>query len=161
MSKWDTFFPILQKEHPTEEEKSRAQTVADEAVECHHNLVGNKIPKTHVAQYHSVLQYIRLHPGLLRKLIKHWVEQSYQTRHNIEQQFRHIPVTKRKSNCKAGKLESNTCQIIPSFKVKLSTSGKRRPLVPMVHIRKEINTQLLLHPPRQETQGVAQQSSFT
>ena len=103
MSKWNTFFSILQKEHPTEEEKSRAQTVADEAVECHHDLVDNKTPKTHVAQYHSVPQYLRLHPGLLRKLIEHWVEQSHQTGHKIEQQFRHIPVTKRKVNCKAGK----------------------------------------------------------
>ena len=55
-TKWKQFFDILQKEHPTEEEKSNAQTVADEAVKCHYDFVGNKTPKGHVAQYHSLAQ---------------------------------------------------------------------------------------------------------
>ena len=67
----------------------------------------NKTPKTHVAQYHSVAQYLRLHPGLLRKLIEHSVEQSHQSGYKIEQQFRHIPGTKKKANCKAGKRHSS------------------------------------------------------
>ena len=107
MSKWNTFFSVLQKEHPTEEEKGGAQAVADEAVKCHHDLVDNKTPKTHVAQYHSVAQYLRLHPGLLRKLIEHWVEQSHQSGYKIEQQFRRIPGIENKANCKAGKRHSS------------------------------------------------------
>ena len=103
MSTWNTLFSILQKEHPTGDEKGGAQTVADEAVKCHHDLVDNKTTKTYVAQYHPVAQYLRLHPGLLRKLIPHWVEQSHQSGYKIEQQFRHISGTEKKANCKAGK----------------------------------------------------------
>ena len=46
-----------------------AQQVTDTAVNAHFALFGNKTSKVHVAQDHTVAQYLHVRPGMMRLLI--------------------------------------------------------------------------------------------
>ena len=58
MGNWNNFFSLLQKENPSEEDRRNASEVAQNAVNSHFLLLGNKTPKVHVAQAHAVPQYL-------------------------------------------------------------------------------------------------------
>ena len=52
------------------------QQVVDTAVNAHFALLGNKTPNVHVAQEYDVAQYLCVCPGMMRLLMKHWVEKN-------------------------------------------------------------------------------------
>jgi len=108
MSSWNEFFSILQKETPTEEDRSKVDAVAKKAVDKHIALVGNITPKVHIAEDHAVDQYLRVRPGLVRLLIEHWVERNHQDGHRIEQQFKNERNIGRKAEFVAGKMHKKS-----------------------------------------------------
>ncbi len=91
MCKWNSFFSVLQKEEPTEDERKSARGIAQSTVYAYYALLKNKTPKVHVAEDHAVDQYLNLRPGLLRLLVEHWVEQNHQESAKIENRFKRVP----------------------------------------------------------------------
>ena len=117
MKAWNEFFSLLQQEEPTDEERSRAKSVADNAVKKHYALLKNKTPKAHVAEDHAVDQYLTFRRGFVRLLIEHWVEQNHQEGYKIEQQFKRVPGHEAKADFTAkARHRSNNAEIQTKIK---------------------------------------------
>ena len=84
---------------PTEEEISRARTVAEEAVSKHVALLKKKTPKVYVAEDHAVDQYLTFRPGFMRLLVEHWVERNHQEGYQVEQQYIYCAGTAQGKQC--------------------------------------------------------------
>ena len=99
---WNTYFSLMNKEKPDNDDIiKKAPAVAEAAVRKHQEVLKNMTPKVHLAEYHTVDQYQRLPPGLVRLLVEQWVEVNHQVGKKKEAQFRHMPDNEKRANSTA------------------------------------------------------------
>ena len=96
---WDTYFSLMNKEKPTDEDiKTKAPAVAEAAVRKHQEVLKNITPKVHLAEYHAVDQFQQLPPGMVRLLVEQWVEVNHQISKKKEAQHSHMPDHQKRAN---------------------------------------------------------------
>jgi len=112
----------------------------------------------HIAELHTVDQYLRVHPGLVRLSIEHWVERNHQEGYKIEQQFRHEPKIERKADFVDTKLQKKNCPEIQQKITEVNKSSKRKCVIPGKYANKHIPAKAVTpSPAKQQRTG---RSSF-
>ena len=150
MESWNSFFSVLQKKTPTEEDRSKVEGIAKNAVDRHISLLGNITPKVHVAEDHAVDQYLSVRPGLVRLLIEHWVELNHQVGYRIKQQFKHERNIGRKAEFIAAKMHKQGNPEIQQKITEVHISNKRKCNVPGKYTKKRGADAITPSPPRQQ-----------